>query len=91
MLCIDDMQMHLNYFFLQVFGHRVDDDNLGKVLEAINIAGDLVQPTGLNVLLDIIPWLHYFPNTTYARLQEAQNLTKDWFTAEIHKTKVRAL
>ena len=49
----------------------------------------LIQPTGLNAILDIFPWLHHFPNKQYTKLVENAATAKEVISKKIIERKVR--
>ena len=56
-----------------------------EILDGVN---QVVLPTQVSAILDIIPWLWYIPSNVSNRLAKLRDRNIKWFTAEIEERRV---
>ena len=71
-----------------MYGKKVDDSKVKSLMEISDETNEAVLPTQASVVLDIIPWLRYIPNSATNKLAEIRDRNLKWFTAEIEERRV---
>ena len=71
-----------------MYGKKVDDSKVKELMVTSDETNDAVLPTQGSVILDIIPWLRYIPNSVTNKLAEMRDRNLKWFTAEIEERRV---
>ena len=56
-----------------------------EILDGVN---QVVLPTQVSAILDIIPWLWYIPSNVSKTLAKLRDRNIKWFTAEIEERRV---
>ena len=71
-----------------MYGKKVDDAKVKELLEITDETNAAVTPTQGSVILDIVPWLWYIPNSFTNKLAKMRDRSVKWFTSEIKERRV---
>ena len=71
-----------------MYGEKVNDETVSFLLKAVDRSVALLQPSGPNVILDMLPWTRHFSSKQYDAILEAANDFKSVINAKIAERRV---
>ena len=76
------------FILLKLFGKKLDEEKGLAILRANTDGIVLLEPTGVKILLDLMPWLRHFPNKTNEELVDIAKDIKAIVDEQIYQRKV---